>query len=177
MRTKKQRYTKIKRSRRSKETICGRGWRNRGMQCTMCTMEKWNLCTLQDGGPADCCAAFRFQIVLYFSWTRYALCFAPFQQISSLVGRRGCVVVAAFKDIATLLSSSNQSNVVVTVGIPEANNTPCGNKLAFSIYVPKTNTTTCRSQATSCIEVTIVKNAGFFPSVFCLPFLPHTCQS
>ena len=83
------------------------------------------------------------------------------------------MVVAASKDIATLLSSSNQSNVVVTVGIPEADVTPCGNKLAFSIYVPKTNTTTCRSQATSCIEVTIVKNAGFFPSVFCLPFLPH----
>ena len=68
----------------------------------------------------------------------------------------------------------HQSNVVVTVGIPEADVTPCGNKLAFSIYVPKTNTTTCRSQATSCIEVTIVKNAGFF-SVCLLPSIstPH----
>ena len=168
MRTEKQRCPRSHRSRRCKETICSRGCWNRGMQCRM---EKWNLCTLQDGGPANCCTAFIFQIVLYVSWTIYALCFAPFPQISSLVGRRGCVVVAALKDIATLLSSSNQSNVVVTVGIPEADVTPCGNKLAFSIYVPKTNTTTCRSQATSCIEVTIVKNAGFRLS-FAFHFYP-----
>ena len=57
MRTKKQRCTRSQRSRRCKESICGRGCRNRGMQCTM---EKWNLCTLQDGGPANCCTAFIF---------------------------------------------------------------------------------------------------------------------
>ena len=51
-------------------------------------------------------------------------CTLSIEIISCGVGGRGCVIDAAFKDIATFLSSSNQSNVVVTVGISEADVNP-----------------------------------------------------
>ena len=55
-------------------------------------------------------------------------CTLSIEIISCGVGGRGCVIDAAFKDIAkniaTFLSSSNQSNVVVTVDISEADVNP-----------------------------------------------------